>query len=212
MRVSSVDEMIESLEFFVIGIAFGSAGGLSPGPTMTLVIAQTLRHGLREGIKVAIAPLLTDAPIVILAMFVMSRIQAERLLAVIAFVGASFLLYLAYESFTARAPELGAPNVKPASVRKGILANFFNPHPWMFWLTVGGPVMQRALESSAIAAMLFITSQYACLVGAKILIAVLAERGRGRLGRGYSIVMKLLAVALGLFAVLLLRQAIGYLG
>ena len=204
--------MIESLEFFMIGIAFGAAGGLSPGPTMTLVIAQTLRHGLREGIKVAIAPLLTDAPIVILAMFVMSRIETERLLAAITFVGALFLLYLAYESYTARAPELAGTSVKPASVRKGFLANFFNPHPWVFWLTVGGPVMQRALESSATAAMLLLTSQYACLVGAKILIAVLVERGRGRLGRGYSIVMRLLAVALALFAILFLRQAIGYLG
>jgi len=72
--------------------------------------------------------------------------------------------------------------------------------------------MQRALESSATAAILFITSQHGCLVGAKILIAVLVEQGRGRLGRGYSIVMRLLAVALGLFAVLFLRQAIGYLG
>jgi len=59
--------LIESLQLLATGIAFGSAGGLSPGPTMTLVVAQTLRHGLREGLKVAIAPLLTDAPIVILA-------------------------------------------------------------------------------------------------------------------------------------------------
>jgi len=204
--------MIESLEFFALGLAFGSAGGLSPGPTMTLVIAQTLRHGLREGIKVAIAPLLTDAPIVLLAMFVMSRIETDGLLASIAGIGAAYLIYLAYESFTATAPDLTGQEAKPGSLRKGFLANFFNPHPWIFWLTVGGPVMLRALESSASAALLFIVAQYTCLVGAKILMALVVERGRGRLERAYSIVMKLIAIVLLVFALLFLREAAGYLG
>jgi len=204
--------MIESLEFFALGIAFGLAGGLSPGPTMTLVIAQTVRHGLREGIKVAIAPLLTDTPIVLLSILVVSRIEAEKLLALIAGTGALFLMYLAYESFKATAPDLARSEIGPGSLRKGFLANFFNPHPWIFWMTVGGPVMQRALESSAGAALLFIVAKYTCLVGAKILIAVIAERSREWLGRAYSVVMKLIAVALFAFALLFLREAAGYLG
>jgi len=204
--------MLESLEFFVLGIAFGAAGGLSPGPTTTLVIAQTLRHGVREGIKVAIAPLLTDAPIILLALFVMSRIETAGLLAAISTLGAAFLVYLAYESFHAKPPELTDSAVAPGSLRKGFIANLFNPHPWMFWLTVGGPVMQRAMDSSAGAAVLFIIAKYSCLVGAKMLIAFAVGKGRGRLGGGYSFAMKVIAAAMVLFALLFLREAAGYLG
>jgi threonine/homoserine/homoserine lactone efflux protein len=44
------------------GAALGLSAGVTPGPLLALVIAQTLTHGPREGGKVALAPLLTDAP------------------------------------------------------------------------------------------------------------------------------------------------------
>jgi threonine/homoserine/homoserine lactone efflux protein len=205
--------LLEALQYLASGVAFGAVGGLSPGPTTTLVVAQTLRYGLREGVKVAIAPLLTDAPIVIVAMLVMRNLSSGPLLAGISAIGSAFLLYLAYEAVNAAPPGLTSDrDGGPASIRKGFLANFFNPHPWMFWLTVGGPMMQQALESSVLAGVLFIVGQYVLLVGAKILIAVLVNRGRSKLGRGYTVVMRLLALALVVFAVLFARQAAMHLG
>ena len=139
--------MLGSLQYLLAGIAFGSAGGLTPGPTLTLVISQTLRHGLREGLKIAISPLLTDAPIILLAIFVLQRIDTEPLLGAIAFVGSAFLFYLAYESFTANPPAPGLQDIDPDSLRKGILANLLNPHPWVFWLSIGGPTTTRIVPS-----------------------------------------------------------------
>jgi threonine/homoserine/homoserine lactone efflux protein len=202
--------VIESLQLLGTGIAFGTAGGLSPGPTLTLVVAQTLRFGFKEGLKVAISPLLTDAPIVVLALVVMARVDAAPLLASVSGLGAAFLLYLAYESFTAKLPEFSASDARPGSIRKGFLSNFFNPHPWVFWLTVGGPLMREALETTATGAALFLVGQYGCLVGAKILIAVLVAKGRGRLIAGYGLVMKLVALTLLVFALLFARQAFAY--
>ena len=63
------------------------------------------------------------------------------------------------------------------------------------------------MASSTLAAVLFIVGQYAMLVGAKVLIAVLVDRGRGRLGRGYTVVMKVLGAVLLVFAVLFAREA-----
>ena len=40
------------------GMLLGFSAGLSPGPMLTLVLAQTLRHGSREGCKIALTPLL----------------------------------------------------------------------------------------------------------------------------------------------------------
>ena len=58
----------ESIYYFMTsGIVLGLSGGLSPGPLTALVISQTLRFGARGGMLVALAPILTDAPLVIAA-------------------------------------------------------------------------------------------------------------------------------------------------
>ena len=54
------------------GAAFGLSAGITPGPLLALVIAQTLAHGPREGGKVALAPLLTDSPIILGALLLTS--------------------------------------------------------------------------------------------------------------------------------------------
>lgn len=51
--------------FLLSGILLGLSGGLAPGPLLTLVASETLRHGARAGVRVALAPLLTDLPIVL---------------------------------------------------------------------------------------------------------------------------------------------------
>jgi threonine/homoserine/homoserine lactone efflux protein len=43
---------------------------------LTLVLTQTLRHGPREGIKVAFSPLLTDGPVLVASILALSWIQA----------------------------------------------------------------------------------------------------------------------------------------
>jgi threonine/homoserine/homoserine lactone efflux protein len=45
-----------------------------------LVLAQTLRHGAREGCKVALTPLVTDAPIILVALVLASKLAELRLL------------------------------------------------------------------------------------------------------------------------------------
>jgi threonine/homoserine/homoserine lactone efflux protein len=41
---------------------------LAPGLLLALLLAQTLRHGPREGCKIALSPLATDAPIIVVAL------------------------------------------------------------------------------------------------------------------------------------------------
>ena len=50
---------------FASGAFLGLSCGLAPGPLLALLLAQTLRHGPGEGCKVALAPLFTDAPIIV---------------------------------------------------------------------------------------------------------------------------------------------------
>ena len=67
--------MKSEISFLASGVVFGLSAGLSPGPLLTLVISETLKHGTRSGIKVALAPLITDTPIVMLAITVVSQVS-----------------------------------------------------------------------------------------------------------------------------------------
>ena len=57
---------LQLIDYFGKGTLFGLAAGFSPGPLTVLVIGETLRHGLRSGLQVAIAPVLTDIPVILL--------------------------------------------------------------------------------------------------------------------------------------------------
>jgi len=72
------------LSSLLAGIVMGLTAGFSPGPLSTLVITQTLRHGLKEGVKVAVAPLMTDLPIIAASLLLLSRAaHNENILGVI---------------------------------------------------------------------------------------------------------------------------------
>ena len=54
------------ISFLTTGAILGLSAGFAPGPLLTLVVSETLRYNVKEGIKVALAPIVTDLPIVVL--------------------------------------------------------------------------------------------------------------------------------------------------
>lgn len=203
--------MIASLS---AGVVFGLSAGLAPGPLLMLVISQTVRHGAREGFKVALAPLVTDLPIIIACTFVLTRLAGYRgILGVVSLTGGLFVVYLAYESFRTTAPGTPVQANEPQSLGKGVLVNALSPHPYLFWLTVGAPFFLKACGTGRWAATAFIAGFYVSLVGAKIVVAALAGTSRQLLtGRAYVYLMRGLGLLLLAFAFLLVRDGVALLG
>ena len=84
--------MKNDLSFIIPGIIFGLSSGMSPGPLLTLVISETLKHGIKEGVKIAIAPLLSDLPIVLVTITLLSYLSDIRpVIGVISLMGGAFL-------------------------------------------------------------------------------------------------------------------------
>jgi threonine/homoserine/homoserine lactone efflux protein len=85
-------------------------------------------------------------------------------------------------------------------------------HPWLFWLTFGATILAKAMAQSRLVAAAFLCGFYLLLVGSKVGVALMAGRSRDLLvGRPYRVVMRVLAVLLGLFAVLLFREGLKHL-
>ena len=196
------------------GIVLGLSAGLSPGPFFALVISQSLQHGAREGMKTAVAPLITDAPIILVSALVLTRLSNfQVVLGVITLAGAGFVSYLAYESLRTAGFDLTVEAAQPKSLRTGVLVNFLNPHPYLFWLTVGAPIVLKAWAENPLAGVFFLASFYCCLIGSKIVVAAATARSRRFFaGSAYVCIMRLLGALLFLFAMMLFWNALGFLG
>lgn len=198
------------ISYLATGVLLGLAAGISPGPLLALVITETLKYSKAEGIKVAVAPLITDLPIIFVSVLLLAQLENNNsVLAVISFIGMLFIGYLAYENLTSPGLRLDNTSTKSQSLKKGILANFLSPHPYLFWVAVGAPITVKAFHFNALAAALFIGGFYLCLVGSKVLLALLIEHAGGKLNEtGYRYTLRALGIVLFIFAALFLREGL----
>ena len=184
-------------EFLLRGLALGFGSGMSPGPFLALVVSSSLRGGFRHGAAVALAPLVSDLPVILASMLLLSQLP-QQVLAALSMLGAVVLAWYAYESFRdARAVSLvamranagGTPPARDA-LRRGVLVNLLNPNPWMFWITIGGPLLVSARDAGAVAVLAFMLPFYGLLIGSKVAIAAAIGAGRSRLtDRGYRLLL-----------------------
>jgi len=196
--------------FLTVGTLLGLSAGFAPGPLFTLVISETLHHDIKSGIKVALAPIITDLPIIILTLFVLSKLSGfHNILGVISLAGGFFILTMSYESLRTKGIELNIRETAPNSLKRGVMANALNPHPYLFWLSVGAPTMTKAMSLGIGAFFAFIISFYIFLVGSKILLAVLIGKSNFFLsGKAYLYILRFLGLVLGVLAVALFRDGL----
>jgi len=206
--------MTQTITYLTMGAVFGLTAGISPGPLLTLVISETLRHNKTEGVKIAVAPLITDIPIVLLTIFFLSKMaSSDIVLGLISILGGIFIAYLGYDSIRSKGIEIDVQNLKPKSIRKGIIVNILSPHPYIFWLMVGAPLTVKAYQASPVAAFVFIIAFYVMLIGSKISIALIVDKSRAILKNKVFIwTLRILGLVLLIFAILLIKEGIRYLG
>lgn len=180
------------------GVGLGLPAALTPGPMTALVLSQTLRHGRREGMIVAIAPVLTDGPLLLLSTLFARQLAQGAWLDGLTLVGATVCTLLAWE--TAHAPPPGvSDDTVPGSLRRALATNLTNPHPWVFWFTIGGPTVSRT--DGWVGAAAFAGGFLGTLVLGKVVLAWLADRGASWLtGPRWPVTRLVLAAMLGVFA------------
>jgi len=205
--------MVDLLSILFSGIVFGIVAGISPGPLLALVISETVKHNRKEGIKIATAPLITDLPIIIFSLILLSSlIEYNVLMAIIAFCGAAFIIFLSYKNFIVKEISFNMDLAKPRSRLKGILANFLSPHPYLFWISVGGTILLKAIHKNIYFGIAFLLGFYLMLIGSKVLIAFIVDKSKDYLtSKLYIIIVRILGFVLLLFALFFIIEGINYL-
>lgn len=205
----------------LFGLALGLSAGLSPGPLMTLVITTTLRDGFWHGLRVAAAPFVTDLPIILLSVFVLGLLPPWTL-AIIGVIGGAYVAYLGWETMRSarQASELAMQDARAEntsgrkSLLRGAAVNALNPHPYLFWATVGGPTLLAAFSQSLLQGALFLLGFYVTLIGSKVAVAALVHSQARRFSVAWYqrilVLLGLLLIGLGLWLGWQAVQLAGY--
>jgi len=172
------------VSYLILGITYAFAAAVQPGPLQSYLISQTLRKGWKHTLPAACAPLISDGPIIILAMFVLSHIP-EGIINILYFAGGIFLLYLALDAWKAWKNFDSEKVMHSASSRttlqQAVLVNILNPAPYLGWSFVMGPILLKAWRESYLSGIALVLSFYAVIVITQMGIVMLFAYS-GKLG------------------------------
>jgi threonine/homoserine/homoserine lactone efflux protein len=153
--------------YIIQGIGYGFAAAMQPGPFQTYLISQALTKGWQKTLPAALAPLLSDGPIITLCLLVLSQVPLwlERFLYI---AGGLFVLYLTYGAYQAWKnfdPNLPSPETRTQqSVLKAALVNTLSPGPYIFWSLVTGPILLSGWRETPIHGAGFLASFYTTMI------------------------------------------------
>lgn len=194
------------LIYLTQGLVLGATAAVQPGPFQAYLLSQTLRYGWRKTLPAAFAPLLSDGPIVLLVLFVLTSASAW-LLSALQIAGGLFMMYLAYGAYrnyrSAVTTELADVPAGPQhSLLKGALLNALSPNPYIFWATIAGPIFIAGWRETPRLGLSFLLGFYVALIGgfmAFIALFALTERLDARVTRLLSAFSAATLLAFGLY-------------
>jgi threonine/homoserine/homoserine lactone efflux protein len=190
------------------GAVYGFAAAVQPGPFLAYLISQTLRNGWRRTLPVVLAPLLSDGPIIVLVLFVLSRIPPWWI-QLLRFAGGFFILYLSAGALWAwRNPEsrTQAPQACRQSVFRAALVNLLNPAPYVYWGLVAGPLMLSGWREAPANGLGFLAGFYGVMVASLaciLLLSALAGRRDDTLNRRLAGLSGVALTGFGLYQIVL---------
>ena len=193
----------------IVAIVLGAFAGAAPGPFTTMVIGTSLQRGFREGFKLALVPLVTDAIPLVLTVFILHALNwtALTLLGItggtlIGMVGVRFIRHNGPPALEGEEP------FPAATFSHAAASTFFSPSPWLFWFVLAGPMTVRAMERSLWEAAVFVGILFIMNMGMATLLAWLVSRSRKILAPAIrSRVLQVAGVGLIIAGVFLVWQA-----
>jgi threonine/homoserine/homoserine lactone efflux protein len=186
------------------GLILGGTAAAQPGPLLAYLLSQTMNNGWKRTLPAAFAPLISDGPIVLLVVLVLTH-TPEWSLQLLRISGGLFLLYLAYGAYrsyhTAEAATRQPVQSRHTGLINAALMNLLSPNPYIFWATIAGPIVITGWRQSPSTGLSFVLGFYLTLIGgfmAFIILFALTQRLDARLSR---ILSALSALALLIFAI-----------
>jgi len=194
------------LFFYLIqGATLALPATLMPGPFQAFLISYALRNGWRRTLPAAFAPILTDGPVIILVLVVLTK-TPQWSLHILHVAGGFVILYLAWRIFISLKSQTN--EIKPIrnagnkTLLGAVALNILNPNPYIFWSVVAGPILLEGWRQSKSMGIGFVTGFYGTFVlSLAVFILMFGTVGKinPRLNRILSIISAWALLTFGLY-------------
>ncbi len=182
--------------YLIFGIGYAFACVVQPGPFQVFLFSQSITNGWRKTIPLVFAPLISDIPVIILVLLVLTNVP-HKLLLILQCFGGMFLLYLAFNAYKAwhRFSQNVNRDISPhQNVFKAVIINLLNPNPYLGWSMVMGPLLIKAWSEDPVYGIVLLTGFYSSMIiysmGLVVLFAAARNFGPkvGRISVGISVI------------------------
>jgi len=198
--------------YLILGMTYAFAAAVQPGPLQSYLISQTLSHGWRRTLPAAFSPLISDGPVIALALLVLSRVPAW-LAQGLRLAGGVFVLYLAWGAVKTwrgyDAKDMTPAPPKRQSVLSAALVNLLNPNPYISWTLVLGPLLLKGWREAPAHGVALLAGFYGVMVLSLAGTIALFAAARNLGPRVNRVLIGLASVALAGFGCYLLWSGIG---
>jgi threonine/homoserine/homoserine lactone efflux protein len=141
-----------------------------------LLVARSLQVGPLRALPLAFVPLVSDTLVVATVLAVLSQLPGGLLRALTA-AGLVVVLWLAIGTLRSAgraALAAGEAADAPRGFLPALLVNVTSPGAWLFWSTVGGPILAADWRAGVARALAFLAGFYACISGGNAALIALA--------------------------------------
>jgi len=163
------------MNYILIGCLLGVSAAIMPGPLMALLIAQTIQGNWKNGVLVALSPLVSDLFVASFVLVMLAKIP-DSIVRVISIIGGLVVIFYGIKTILGRDKET-VPSGK-GSLLRGVVLNISNPHPYIFWSVVAGPLVLKAYQINIVYSISFIAVFYIFFIGLASTLAYLVSKGK----------------------------------
>ncbi len=193
------------LRYLLIGAGFALSAGLQPGPLQAFFLARVTENGWRRTLPAAFAPLISDGPIALVALTLLSYLPAG-FRDLLQLAGGVLLLFFAWSSLRGwknyQEVKVEESQSRPKTILQAALVNFLNPNPYLGWSLVMGPAVLAAWNEGPRFAVLLLLSFYITMISISMVLILLMGKTlllRSEARRSLIFVSALLLAGLGIY-------------
>ena len=192
------------ISYLIFGVTYAFAAAVQPGPFQTYIISKTLSRGWKRALPAAFSPLLSDVPIIILALLLLNQVR-DGFFQFLHCGGGIFLLYLSSRSFRAwwnfDTNNIVDVQSSQQTLLNAALVNVLNPNPYIGWSLIMGPLFLKGWREAPINGISLLLAFYCTMVISLVGIIVLFAFARNMGPRVNRISLGLSSAALACFGI-----------
>jgi threonine/homoserine/homoserine lactone efflux protein len=164
------------LTYLIFGITYAFAAAVQPGPFQAYIISQIFSRGWKPVLPAAFAPILSDIPIFILIMLILTNVS-EVMIHALQIGGGLLLFFMAYKTYNdlrSHSKNTVQKNISnKMTLFKAALVNFLNPAPYLGWALIMGPIFIEGWNNSPAFGIALLISFYSTMVICLVAIIML---------------------------------------